>query len=290
MDDDIPKEVIDKAMRALERGLKSEKGKRLQGDMSRAAKEAIRMSNEMRNAIAPDTLVEEPPPYIGKIEVHEHGHVVLEKMMGGELDIVNNARVSFNSEADEMDERNRGLINFLMRERHSSPFEAVLFRFDVRAPLFVVREWQRHRISSYNEESARYSVINEDFYVPDKDYVRSQHGKPGAYYFEPIEDPEVVDEVRYHIERAQKEAFRTYKHLLDTGVAKEVARTVLPVGMYSRFKWTVNLRSLLNFLSLRNHKHAQQEIRDFAEAVEELVAEQLPFVMEKWNEHGRFSI
>lgn len=226
-------------------------------------------------------------PYIGKHEVHEFGHVILEKALGDALDIVNNARVSFDGESRELDDRDKGLINFLMRERHSSPFEAVVFRFDVRAPLFVIREWQRHRIGSFNEESARYSVIKQEFYVPAPDYVREQHGKPGAYYFEPIQDPQLVDETMYQLERVQREAFRVYNHLLEKGVAKEVARTCLPVGMYSRMKWTVNLRSLLNFLSLRNEAHAQREIRDFAIAVEDLVTQHLPFVMEKWVEHGR---
>jgi thymidylate synthase (FAD) len=226
-------------------------------------------------------------PYIGRKEVHEHGHVVLEEMMGDELSIVNSARVSFNQESQTMDERNRGLINFLMRERHATPFERIVFTFDVRAPLFVVREWERHRLASYNEESARYSVIKEDFYVPRGEYVRSQHGKPGAYFFEAIEDPDLVLLTERLIENSQKLSFQTYHTLLEQGVAKEVARTVLPVGMYSRFKVTMNLRALLNFLSLRNHEHAQREIRDFAIAVEELVTEQLPFVMECWNTHGR---
>lgn len=224
---------------------------------------------------------------LGRIDVHEHGHVVLEKMMGDELDIVNNARVSFDGESTELTDRDRGLINFLMKNRHSSPFEAIVFRFDVRAPLFGIREWQRHRIGSFNEESARYTEIKEDFYVPAPDYVRDQHGKPGAYFFKPIENVELVDETRYHIERAQREAFRTYHSLLEKGIAKEVARTVLPVGMYSRMKWTVNLRSLINFLSLRNHEHAQREIRDFAVAVEDLVTQEIPYIMECWNTHGR---
>jgi len=229
-------------------------------------------------------------PYISKLDVHDHGHVILEDMMGNELSIVNSARVSFNQESTELSERDKGLINFLMRERHSTPFERIVFSFDVRAPLFVVREWERHRLASYNEESARYSVIKEDFYVPRGDYIRTQHGKPGAYYFEPVEDRELVSDAEYHIERAQREAFRTYNYLLDKGIAKEVARTVLPVGMFSRFKVTMNLRALLNFLSLRNHEHAQREIRDYAIAVESLVTAEFPFVMEKWNEHGRVPI
>lgn len=227
---------------------------------------------------------------LGERKVHEHGYVVLETMMGDELSIVNSARVSFNQESTELTDRDRGLINFLMRERHSTPFESIVFSFEVKAPLFIIREWQRHRLSSFNEWSARYSEIEEQFYVPAKTHVREQHGKPGAYYFEPIQDSGVVDDAVYHIDRCQREAFRTYHHLLDKGVAKEVARTVLPVGMYSRMKYLANLRSVLNFLSLRNHPHAQLEIQEFAVAVEELINEQIPFVMDKWREHGRMPI
>ena len=228
--------------------------------------------------------------YISKKDLHDYGYVILEDMMGGELSIVNSARVSFNQESTELTDRDKGLINFLMRERHSTPFESIVFSFEVKAPLFVVREWQRHRLSSFNEWSARYSEIDEEYYVPEKAHIREQHGKPGAYYFESIKDMEVVDDAIYHIDRRQKEAFRTYNYLLNKGIAKEVARTVLPVGMYSKMKYGANLRSVLNFLSLRNHPHAQLEIREYAQALESLVTEQIPFVMERWNEHGRFPI
>jgi len=229
--------------------------------------------------------------YLGKKQVHEHGHVILEDMMGGELSIVNSARVSFNQESSELTDKDRGLINFLIREKHSTPFESITLAFTVKAPLFVTREFMRHRIgNSFNEWSARYSEIEEEFYVPSKEYVRAQFGKAGAYYFEPIQDQDVVDQARYHLDRVQRECFRTYHTLLDMGVAKEVARGCLPVSMYTKFKWTTNLRAVLNFLSLRNHPHAQAEIRDIAIAIEELVSKELPFVMKCWNEHGRNSI
>src|ERR671920_135460 len=115
-------------------------------------------------------------PDSGFISVHNHGHVHLEDSMGGDLHIVNNARVSFDQESDEFTPKERGLMNFLMRERHGSPWEAVVFRFDVKAPIFVVREWQRHRVSSFNEQSSRYSEIPDEFYVPEADYVRTQVG------------------------------------------------------------------------------------------------------------------
>lgn len=227
------------------------------------------------------------PPVRNMIAVHNHGHVHLEDSMGSDLHIVNNARVSFDQESTDFTAKERGLLNFLMRERHGSPWEAVVFRFDVKAPIFVVREWQRHRISSFNEQSARYSVIPDHFYVPERDYLREQVGRPGAYSFERIEDDAVADEAIALIEQTQRDAFDAYHRMLEQGVAKELARTVLPVGMFSRMKWTVNLRGLFNFLSLRNDEHAQREIRDYAIAVEELAKTVVPVAFEVFEENGR---
>lgn len=221
------------------------------------------------------------------IQVHNHGHVHLEDSMGTDLHIVNNARVSFDQESTEFTAKERGLLNFLMRERHGSPWEAVVFRFDVKVPIFVMREWARHRISSTNEQSGRYSVMPDHYYVPEPEWVRQQVGKPGSYSFEPITDPTIVDSTIDLIETTQRNAFDAYHHMLDNGVAKELARAVLPVGMYSRMKWTVNLRALFNFLSLRNDTHAQREIRDYAIAVEELAKTVVPVAFEVFEENGR---
>lgn len=220
-------------------------------------------------------------------DVLNKGHVVLEATMGSDLTIVNNARVSFDQESTDMGEAEEGLLNFLMRERHGSPWESVVFRFDVKAPIFVMREWARHRISSTNEQSARYSVIPSDFYVPERDQVRKQVGKPGSYSFDRIEDDAVAEGVRIALEAQQQAAYATYESLLMTGVAKEVARIVLPVGMYSRMKWTVNLRALFNFLSLRNDQHAQWEIREYAKAIEKMVKMKVPVAMACFEKHGR---
>lgn len=221
------------------------------------------------------------------VEVHEFGHVVLEDYMGGDLSIINNARVSFDQESTELGEAEEGLIGFLMRNKHGSPFEAPVFRFDVKAPLFVFREWQRHRVGSFNEVSARYSVIPQEFYVPERDYIRVQVGKPGAYTFDRIRDDDLADFIRDQISSMQQKSFAEYQDLLNAGVAKEVARIVLPVGMYSRMKWTVNLRSLLNFLALRNSEHAQREIRDYAIEIEKMVTRVVPVTMRHFNENNR---
>src|SRR3954451_18446674 len=164
------------------------------------------------------------------VEVLDHGFLALDGAFASDLAVVNAARVSFNVASEEMSERDEGLIRFLIRERHGTPFEHGYFRFIVKAPLFVVREHHRHRAGhSYNEWSGRYSKMQAEFYVPD--YVRTQVGKPGAYRFEPV-DEETREKTRAEIEARGEEAFASYERMLELGVAKEVARSVLPLNMY----------------------------------------------------------
>lgn len=168
----------------------------------------------------------------------------------------------------------------------NTPFEHNAFRFHVRCPLFVAREWFRHRISSFNEESARYHQFEGDFYVPDPADVRSQVGKPGAYAFEPIE-PKVAEQVRADLGAHYERAYRLYRELIERGLAKELARCVLPMGTFTQFYWTVNARSLMNFLSLRTADTAQLEIRRYAEALETFFAELMPITYEAFVANGR---
>ena len=184
--------------------------------------------------------------------------------MADDLSVVNGARVSFARHKDELDDSDQGLIRFLMRERHGTPFEHNAFRFHVRCPIFVAREWFRHRVGSFNEFSLRYARATDDFYVPEPEDVRSQVGKPGAYSFEPVSD-ELAETTREELRAVYEAAYRTYEQLVEQGVARELARSVLPVGAYTEFYWTVNARSLMNFLSLRNSETAQREIRRYAE-------------------------
>jgi len=209
------------------------------------------------------------------IDVLDHGFVRLDGCMADDLSVVNGARVSFASRVEEMTEREEGLIRFLMRERHGTPFEHNSFRFHIKCPIFVAREWMRHRVSSFNEWSGRYSQLEPEFYVPAPEDVRSQVGKPGSYSFETVE-PELAEHTREAQEAVFAEAYRTYEGLLERGVAKEIARNVLPVAIYTQFYWTVNARSLVNFLSLRNAVTAQREIRRYAAACEQLFGERMP--------------
>jgi thymidylate synthase ThyX len=381
------------------------------------------------------------------IRVLDHGFVRLDDSMANDLSVVNGARVSFARRKEEMDKSDEGLIRFLMRDRHGSPFEHNAFRFHVRTPIFVAREWFRHRIgcltgdtevtfvdvnghahmrktmdelaqmwergerervtrmrvrvldegvreftagriasvvdkgiqpvyrmtladgkeltltenhrlmtdagwatmreavglvgdgdgsraatacrlltngvpaikerkvrltahavrvvavkyiglrqtydlsvegpwhnfvangivvhNSFNEFSLRYTKATDDFYVPDADDVRSQVGKPGAYSFEPV-TAELAEETREQLKAVYDQAYDTYNRLVEQGVARELARSVLPVGAYTQFYWTVNARALMNFVSLRNSEFAQLEIRRYAEAVERFFERKMP--------------
>jgi thymidylate synthase (FAD) len=221
----------------------------------------------------------------GAIAVLDHGFVRLDDAMASDLSVVNSARVSFGRRKEEMDESDEGLVRFLMRDRHGTPFEHNAFRFHIRAPIFVVREWMRHRVGSFNEFSMRYAKATSDFYVPEADDVRSQVGKPGAYSFEPV-DAELAEQTREELKAVYDQAFETYERLVEAGVARELARSVMPVGAYTEFYWTVNARALMNFVSLRAET-AQREIRRYAEAVEVFLAEKMPVTHAAFVAAGR---
>jgi thymidylate synthase (FAD) len=220
------------------------------------------------------------------VRVLDHGFVRLDDAMASDLSVVNGARVSFARHKTELDASDEGLIRFLMRERHGTPFEHNAFRFHVRAPIFVAREWMRHRWGSFNEFSLRYARATDDFYVPAAEDVRTQVGKPGAYSFETVE-PELAETTRETLQEVYETAYAAYERLVELGVAREVARSVLPVGAYTEFYWTVNARSLMNFISLRAAEAAQREIRRYAEVCEEFFAERMPITHAAFVAAGR---
>lgn len=195
----------------------------------------------------------------------------------------------------ETHKRDKGLINYLMRDRHGSPFEHNSMTFYVQAPIFVFREFMRHRIASYNEESGRYRELNPVFYVPADDRNLVQVGKPGAYDFEPgtPEQTKIVQEATKH---AVTVAYEEYERMLKAGIAREVARGVLPVATYSSMYVTMNARSLMNFLSLRTKREGthfpsfpQREIEMVAEKMEAEWAKLMPMTYEAFNDYGRVS-
>ncbi|WP_436787170.1 FAD-dependent thymidylate synthase [Yinghuangia sp. YIM S10712] len=225
--------------------------------------------------------------------------VELVKHSAGDQDVLWAARVSTAGEKslDELGkdpERSKGLINYLMRDRHGSPFEHNSMTFFVSAPIFVFREFHRHRVGwSYNEESGRYRELQPVFYVPGEERKLVQQGKPGAYEFVAgsAEQHKVVGEAT---REAYEQAYRAYREMLGEGVAREVARTVLPVGLYSSMYATCNARSLMHFLGLRTrHDGAaypsfpQREIEMVAEKMEAAWAELMPLTYAAFNANGR---
>jgi thymidylate synthase (FAD) len=219
-----------------------------------------------------------------KIDVLDHGYVRLVDHMGGDLSVVRAARVSYDAawRAGEDAGSDRRLINYLWEHRHSTPFEAVTLTFEVHAPIFVFRQWHRHRTWSFNELSARYRELPEEFYVPDTAVLKAQSKNNKQGRGDDL-DPVIVAATQ-ELMRAQCEsAFDAYRAMLETGVARELARSVLPVSTYSTMFATVNLLNLLKFLTLRSDQHAQYEIRVYADAMRELARQVTPVCVEAWE-------
>ncbi len=239
-----------------------------------------------------------PEPTSADIEFRSDVTVELVKSAAGDADVVFAARVSTLGEQTLADvdadaSRSGGLIRFLMRERHGSPFEHSSMTFYVQAPIFVWREHMRHRTMSYNEESGRYRVLRPVFYVPGADRRLVQIGKAGAYEF--VEGtPEQSELVDVEMKRSMRQSYDAYLVMLEGGVAREVARMVLPVSIYSSAYVTVNARSLMNFLSLRraaegSHfpSYPQREIEMVAEKYEEAWAQLMPITHAAFVANGR---
>lgn len=235
------------------------------------------------------------------IEFRSDVTVELVRASAADSDVLFAARVSTLGEQTlgdaaagvEASDRDRGLINYLMRDRHGSPFEHNSMTFYVQAPIFVFREFMRHRIASYNEESGRYRELRPVFYVPAPERKLVQVGKPGAYDFVDgtPEQTEIVDEAT---REASAHAFAAYQRMLDAGVAREVARIVLPLNTYSSMYVTMNARSLMNFLSLRTKVEGshfpsfpQREIEMCAEKMEVLWATLMPMTHAAFTANGR---
>lgn len=201
---------------------------------------------------------------------------------GSDARTVHAARVSTKG-VDATDEESVGLTRFLMANRHASPFEHSGASFIIEAPIFVAREWHRHRTQSYNETSGRYRVLPTEFYMPPLHRPIIQTGKPGAYTLEPG-GLQLVQDFRAECEHAFDTAATAYKILIDEGVAREVARNVLPVATYTSWMATANLRNWLNFLSLRTTDQAQWEIRQLANQVEYELIKLFPITLDAWRE------
>ncbi len=247
---------------------------------------------------AEDTLAVVRPAEVAEPQFRSDVTVELVRSAARDADVLFAARVSTQGEQslealDADPSRSRGLINYLMRARHGSPFEHNSMTFYVQAPIFVFREFQRHRIASYNEESGRYRELRPVFYVPGPERKLVQIGKPGHYEFVDgtARQHEVVEaETR----RACEQAYAAYQRMLEAGVAREVARIVLPLTIYSSMYVTLNARSLMNFLSLRTAREdsrfpsfPQREIEMCAEPMEREWARLMPLTHAAFEANGR---
>ena len=242
---------------------------------------------------------------MSEIEFRSDVTVELVRASAHDSDVLFAARVSTQGEqtlakalleeadADAASKGDAGLINYLMRDRHGSPFEHNSMTFYVQAPIFVFREFMRHRIASYNEESGRYRELNPVFYVPAATRNLVQVGKPGAYDFLPgtAEQAALVDQ---ETRSASARAYAAYQRMLEAGVAREVARIVLPLNIFSSMYVTMNARSLMNFLSLRTKREGthfpsfpQREIEMCAEKMEDQFAALMPLTYAAFNKNGR---
>lgn len=226
-----------------------------------------------------------------RIDVLDHGYVRLVDSMGSDLSVVRAARVSYDAAWRAGDDQgsDHRLIHYLWKNHHTTPFEAVSFTFEIKAPIFVFRQWHRHRTWSYNELSARYRELPEEYYLPHPEHIGQQSASSKqAREITHLEKNDLVAR-GVQVEEAKRMmqmSFAMYKTLLEAGWPKELARSVLPVATYSHMFATVNLLNLLKFLTLRCHSHAQYEIRVYAEAMRELIRPIVPVSVAAW-EAGR---
>ena len=216
--------------------------------------------------------------------VLDKGFVRLVDYMGGDQRIVQAARVSY-GEGTKTVREDAGLIDYLLRNDHTSPFEQVVLTFHAKMPVFVARQWVRHRMARMNEISGRYSVMADDFYIPALEDVAEQStdNKQGRMS-EPMPAERGV-KVRAAIDAAHQQAYSGYKKLLDGGTARELARVVLPLSLYTEWYWQIDLHNLFRFLKLRLDSHAQKEIRAYAAVMKDLASKVCPMAFESFNRH-----
>ncbi len=222
-----------------------------------------------------------------EVRVLDKGFVRLVDYMGGDDRIVQAARVSYGAGTRTVRE-DSALIHYLLRNRHTSPFEQVILTFHLKMPIFVARQWLRHRTARLNEISGRYSVMRDEFYVPPLDQVRLQSLSNRQGGSDEAVDPELAARVVSALQDGQRSAYSGYEELLGDDVARELARINLPVSLYTEMYWQSDLNNLFHFLRLRMDWHAQQEIRDYGDVMAAAVRAVAPAAYEAFEEHILF--
>jgi thymidylate synthase (FAD) len=215
-----------------------------------------------------------------EIKVLDKGFVRLIDFMGGDETVVLAARVS-TGKGLKGEEQDRKLIHYLMKHRHETPFEHSVFQFHISCPLFVARQWFRHRVASYNERSGRYVEHEDEFYLPDRLRLQAKSNKQASEFGEIPNERELIQ----MIQETYELVYERYKKLLASGVARELARAILPLSLYTQFYWTINARSLMNFINLRADASAQWEIRQYAEAIAKIFKAKMPWTWEAFVQY-----
>ncbi len=224
-----------------------------------------------------------------EFKVLDHGFVRLIDYMGSDEAIVRAARVSYGKDTRKVSE-DRGLIRYLMRNRHTSPFEMVELKFHVKLPIFVARQWIRHRTANVNEYSGRYSVMRNEFYKPQPEDIcfQATDNKQGR------SEEDIPDELKKHfiayLTDSQQAVYADYEKLIDQGLARELARISLPLSLYTEWYWKIDLHNLFHFLRLRMDSHAQREIRVYADIMATMVKAVCPLAYEAFEDYSLDSL
>jgi thymidylate synthase (FAD) len=216
--------------------------------------------------------------------VLDRGFVRLVDYLGGDERVVQAARVSY-GEGTRSYREDAGLIDYLLRHRHTSPFEQVGLTFHVKLPIFVARQWIRHRTARVNEVSGRYSVMKDEFYLPGAGDLALQSGDNKQGRREEALETALAEEIREILGRGQREAYRDYGALIDRGIARELARINLPLSLYTEWYWQIDLHNLFHFLELRLDRHAQREIRLYAQVLLDITRKVAPRCCDSFERH-----
>ena len=219
-----------------------------------------------------------------EFKVLDKGFVRLVDYMGGDERVVQSARVSYGKGTKTVRE-DKALINYLMRNRHTSPFEQVVLTFHCKMPIFVARQWIRHRTARVNEISGRYSVLENEFYLPDKGQVRLQSKINRQGRSDEEVPPELQEEILRILIEGQRRAYQDYEELIEKDIARELARINLPLSLYTQWYWQIDLHNLFHFLELRLDYHAQWEIRQYAKVIAEITKKVAPVSYEAFEKH-----
>lgn len=213
------------------------------------------------------------------IPVLDHGFVRYVDHMGDDMRILEAARISYKSQGKGTDS-DKKLLRYLWRNKHTSPFEMMKITLNIKLPIFLMRQYVRHRMQNLNEVSARYTQLPCEFYIPEKWRTQDAKNKQGSVTIEDFPHDQIADMLRSH----SAESYRLYERCLDAGVAREMARMFLPVNIYTEIFACWDLKNLLHFISLRDDSHAQAEIQEYGKAIKQILRELVPWTMEIYEE------